>query len=262
MGEQIPLEREEGRAAVKGTRFVLVRPRSPGNVGSVARAMKNFGFKDLVLVDPRLNRDHDKPGSEPYFEAEARRMAWHAVDVLDSAATTVTLAEAAADRRVVLATSPHPKNRIENLSPEEGVKRLAGAADDAALVFGSESSGLTLAELSVCDGVIVIPTDPGYRDLNLAQSAVLLGYLLYRALERPAPPAKPARASSEEIERLAAVMEEAGLTAGFFQQEDDAAFRELRASLHRWGLTAREAGMMKSMFRRIIAKAKHIEIER
>jgi len=215
--------------------------------------MKNFGFHDLVLVDPRLNRDHDKPGSEPYFEAEARRMAWHAVDVLDSAVTTATLKEALGDRRVVLATSPHPKNRIENLSPEEGVKKLT-RGDNSALVFGSESSGLTLDELSTCDGVIVIPTDPGYRDLNLAQSAVLLGYLLYRALEEPAPPSIPARASSEEIERLSTVVEEAGLKAGFFQKEGEAAFRELRASLHRWGLTTREAGMMKSMFRRIIAK--------
>lgn len=253
MGQQIPVERKEAICKVNTTRFVLVRPRSPGNVGAVARAMKNFGFGDLVLVDPRLNRDHDKPGSEPYFEAEARRMAWHAVDVLDSARTTATMGEGLADRQYVLATSPHPKNRIENLSPEEGVRRLAGY-NDAALVFGSESSGLTLAELSTCDGVIVIPTDPAYRDLNLAQSAVLLGYLLYRTMEAPDPPALPSRASSEEIERLSAAVEQVGLTAGFFQKKGEAASREIRASLHRWGLTGREAGMIKSLTRRIISR--------
>ncbi len=240
---------------MKGLRFVLVRPRSPGNVGAVARAMKNFGFGDLVLVDPRLSRDHDKPGCEPYFEAEARRMAWHASDLLDRAVIAATLEEAVADRTMVIATAPGARARMECLSPEEGAVKLAANRErGTALVFGSESSGLNLAELARCSGVIVIPTDEAYRDLNLAQSAVLLAYLVYRAAESPHPPAKPEGASHEELERLVSTMEEVALAAGFLQNRGEPVSRELRAMVHRLAFSGRETGLLKSLALRIRAR--------
>jgi TrmH family RNA methyltransferase len=239
-----------------GVRFVLVRSRSPGNVGAVARAMKNFGLADLVLVDPRMHRTGDAPGTPPYFETESRRMAWRAADLLDSARTVDTLAQAVAPCSLVLATAPRGAARMDNMDPERAARRLADSAPDgAALVFGSESSGLTREELSLCSGVVVIPTDPAYRDLNVAQSAVILAYLLQRAREGgpPEPPSSAEAPTHADREGLAAMVLEVGRKVGFLTRGDEPVGREVRALIHRAGLTRRDTQILRSLFRRIRA---------
>ncbi len=239
---------------MEGIRFVLVRTRSPGNVGAVARAMKNFGLTDLVLVDPRLHRNGDAPGYPPYFETESRRMAWHAADLLDSARTVGTLAESLSACSVVLATAPRGAARMDNMDPERAAEILvASASRGAALVFGSESSGLTREELSLCTGVVVIPTDPSYRDLNVAQSAVILAYLVQRARSgaRPAPPTSAEISTHADREGLASMVLEVGRRSGFLIRGDEPAGRELRALIHRAGLTRRDTEILRSLFRRI-----------
>jgi TrmH family RNA methyltransferase len=233
-------------------RFVLVRSRSPGNVGSVARAMKNFGFGDLCLVDPRLNRDHDVPGSEPYFEREARRLAWHASDVLDSAKVVDKLEDALAPCGLVLATAPRAYRGVLSLSPEEGADRLAAALPDRpALVFGSESSGLTLEEMARCSGVVVIPTDPAYRDLNLAQSAVLMAYLTFRRSVETTPPRRAESPRHADLEGLADMLCGLADEVEFLRGDKDPMTRELRAMLHRWDLSRRDTELIRSFIRRI-----------
>ncbi len=233
-------------------RFVLVRSRSPGNVGSVARAMKNFGFDDLCLVDPRLNRDHDLPGSEPYFEREARRLAWHASDVFDRADRVASLEEAVADCGLVLATAPRAYRGVRAMPPEEGAERLAEAfGEGPALVFGSESSGLTLEEIACCSGVVVIPTDPAYRDLNLAQSAVLMAYLVFRRARRAPAPQRPETPRHRDLEGLADMLLGLADEAEYLRGDRDPMARELRAMLHRWALTRRDTELLRSFVRRI-----------
>jgi TrmH family RNA methyltransferase len=233
-------------------RFVLVRPRTPGNVGSVARAMKNFGFSDLVLVDPRLHRAGDCPGHEPAFEREAHQMAWGAVDVLDGARRVETLSEAVSDCGLVLGTAPQAVDRVRSLLPEEAVDLLAARLEAVpALVFGSESSGLTSVESSRLAGVVVIPTDPGYRDLNLAMSAVVLAYLLHRRTHPPPDVQEPARASHAEVEAVADGMVDLGVRSEFLQGPEIPVARELRSMLHRAGFTSRETGLLRSLWRRI-----------
>ncbi len=239
---------------MEGIRFVLVRSRSPGNVGAVARAMKNFGLTDLVLVNPRLHRNGDSPGSPPYFETESRRMAWHAVDLLESARTVGTLAESVSSCSLVLATAPHGAARMDNMDPERAAEILAASASHgAALVFGSESSGLTREELSLCSGVVVIPTDPSYRDLNVAQSAVILAYLIQRARSRarPAPPTPAEGSTHADREGLASMVLEVARRSGFLLRGDEPAGRELRSMIHRMGLTRRDTEILRSLFRRI-----------
>jgi TrmH family RNA methyltransferase len=236
-------------------RFILVRPRSPGNVGSVARAMKNFGFSDLVLVDPRLHRDGDEKGSEPYFERESRRMAWHAGDVLEAARTASELRAAVVGCGLVLASAPKGSARQLNLSPEEAVERICAAPEPLpALVFGSESSGLTLEEIALCAGVVVIPTDPSYRDLNVAQSAVVMAYLLFKRSEAPRAPRKPRSAGHEEAEAVAEGILEIAKRAEFLRSGDEPVSRELRTLIHRAGLTSRETELLRSLIRRIRAR--------
>lgn len=237
------------------TRVVLVRPRSPGNVGSVARALKNFGLADLVLVDPRLHRAGDTGSEEPYFERESRRMAWGASDLLERARTCATLAEAVAGCGLVLATAPRAYSGVPGLTPEEGAERLSqDAGHPSALLFGSESSGLTLDEISACSGVVVIPTDPAYRDLNLAQSAVLMAYLIFRASAHGRPPGRHEPAPHEEVDSVALAWLDLARDAGFLKHAGAPVGRELRAILHRMGLSRRETGLLKSLGRRLRAR--------
>lgn len=232
-------------------RFVLVRPRSPGNVGAVARAMKNFGFSDLALVDPRLHRARDEAGAEPFFESESRRMAWHASDLLEAARFFPDLGSAVAECGQVLATAPQAHARVPALSPEGAVEALTGPSDHpGALVFGSESSGLTSEEMALCAGVVVIPTDPAYRDLNLAQSVVVMAYLLFRA-SHTSSARQPAAASHAEVQRVAGLLLDLARGADFLKQGGEPVARELEVLLHRATLTPREAGLLSSLFRKL-----------
>jgi tRNA (cytidine32/uridine32-2'-O)-methyltransferase len=214
--------------------------------------MKNFGFSDLVLVDPRLHRAGDRVGVEPAFEREARQMAWGAADVFDGARRVDTLSEALFDCGLVLGTAPQPVDRVRSLLPEEAVDLLAAQPCPApALVFGSESSGLTSVESSCLAGVVVIPTDPGYRDLNLAMSVLVMAYLLHRRT-LPSPEVQElTRASHAEVEAVADGMVGLGLRSEFLQGPEIPVARELRSMLHRTGLTSRETGLLRSLWRRI-----------
>jgi TrmH family RNA methyltransferase len=215
--------------------------------------MKNFGFSDLVLVDPRLHRGGDRPGEEPAFEREARQMAWGAADVLDGARRVQTLQEAVSDCGLVLGTAPQPVDRGRSLLPEEAADLLVTQpCPIPALVFGSESSGLTSVESARLAGVIVIPTDPGYRDLNLAMSAVVLAYLIHkRARSAMDDVREPVRAAHAEVEAVADGMVGLGLQSEFLQGSEIPVARELRSMLHRVGLTSRETGLLRSLWRRI-----------
>jgi len=122
-------------------RIVLVRSKNSGNVGSVARAMKNMGLVDLRLVAPRR-----------YRPAAAAAMAVHAGDVLASARRHASLGEAIADCVWAVGTTCRPgPYRSRPLTPREAASELVavGAAHPVALVFGPEDQGLSKDELKL-----------------------------------------------------------------------------------------------------------------
>jgi TrmH family RNA methyltransferase len=214
--------------------------------------MKNFGFRDLVLVDPRLHRHTDPNGGEGVFERESRQMAWGALDVLEDARRVETLEDALEGCGTALGTAPNPIQRVRNYRPEEGIDLLLPDSEPpSALIFGSESSGLTREEVSLLSGVIVIPTDPAHRDLNLAQSVVLLAYLLFVKRTEPPPPKVPSPAPHEEVEAAVSGLLDLALEAGFLQERELPVSRELRSMLHRAGLSRREADLLRGLWRKI-----------
>jgi TrmH family RNA methyltransferase len=159
-------------------RVVLVEPMYDGNVGSAARAMKNFGFHDLVLVNPCKIDDF------------GRAMASHARDVLEGARVVRTLEEAVAGVNLVVGTTG---KRLENeerhlrlhlrvpcLSPAQLKDKLDGKNGEVALLLGREDIGLTNDELMICDMVVSIPTSEDYPIMNLSHAAALLFYELSR----------------------------------------------------------------------------------
>lgn len=154
-------------------RVVLVRTHFAGNLGSVARAMCNFGLNDLVLVEPF---------ADPRAE-EARRLATHGEHLLESARRFDSIDAAVSDCAVVLGTSGNVEGLFREQHygrPDEMLRRFFPAVDagPCALVFGPEPHGLSNADIARCHGLIRIPTDRECPSLNLAQSVAICLYEL------------------------------------------------------------------------------------
>ncbi|MGO8856975.1 MAG: RNA methyltransferase [Steroidobacteraceae bacterium] len=158
-------------------RIVLIDPSHPGNIGSVARAMKNMGVTDLVLVRPR---------SFPHAESNA--LAAGADDILANARVVSSVSEAVADCAFVAGTTSRPRSYYwEFTTPRDVAGRLVALPEDdrAALLFGSERYGLGTDDLQYCNVLVRIPANPEYCSLNLAMSVQLLTYEIFMAREQP-----------------------------------------------------------------------------
>lgn len=159
--------------------MVLVRPAHPGNVGACARAMRVMGLRDLALVAPR------EPDCASHPEAIA--FASGATDVLQASRVFGSLEDALAHATLVVGVSAGPREfGPQPCEPEETVEavleELAAHPDHrVALVFGTERTGLSIAEVARCQRLCTIPGDPAYNSLNLSQAVQLLAYLLRRA---------------------------------------------------------------------------------
>lgn len=159
-------------------RFVLIGTTHPGNIGAVARAMKNMRLSRLCLVRPKIF---------PCAEATAR--ASGADDLLQHAEIYDSLDDALAGCRLVVGTSARLRSvEWPQLDPREcaGVLLEESRHGDVALLFGRESSGLSNEELDRCHYLVNIPANPEYSSLNLAQAAQILAYeLMIGVQERP-----------------------------------------------------------------------------
>lgn len=161
-------------------RIVLVNTSHPGNIGGVARAMKNMGLSRLYLVEPK---------QFPNEQAEWR--AASASDVLDGAVVTASLEEAIADCQFVVGTSARGR-RIPwpLLDPRQCAERMAVFSENeqVAVLFGREDRGLTNDELKVCNLHLNIPTSEDYSSLNLAMAVQVVCYELRMLLGSPSRP--------------------------------------------------------------------------
>lgn len=158
-------------------RIVLIDPSHPGNIGSVARAMKNMALTDLVLVRPRC-----------FPHAESVALAAGADDILDAARVVDTLDEAIGDAEFIAATTSRPRSYYwEFTTPREVAGRIVDLPQDsrAALLFGSERYGLGTEDLNRCNVLVRIPANPEYCSLNLAMSVQLLAYEIFMSREQP-----------------------------------------------------------------------------
>lgn len=156
-------------------RVILVEPHYAGNIGSVARLIKNFGIHELVLVNPLAY----------HLSEEAFTWAVHAKDVLERALIFKTLEEALKDASVVVGTTAKPNEKMVRRTPVEPRKMAEiltpywFSEEVAAIVFGREPSGLTNEELDLCDFIVTIPTTREYSAMNLSHSVAVILYELY-----------------------------------------------------------------------------------
>jgi TrmH family RNA methyltransferase len=206
-------------------RIVLVGTTHPGNIGAVARAMKNMGLSELVLVEPLYF---------PHADATAR--ASGAEDVLDRARVVETLAEALADCNYVAGASARSRTiGWPTLLPRECAGRLVaeGESGRAAAVFGPEKSGLTNEDLDRCHALLTIPSVPGFSSLNLGMAVQVLCYELRMAALGDGPAAtnrETPLATGEDLERFYCHLEQVLRASGFLDPENP---RQLMRRLRR-----------------------------
>jgi tRNA/rRNA methyltransferase len=223
---------------------VLVDPRYPGNVGSVARAMANMGFSDLRLVRP-CETDHP----------EARAMAVGARYILTSARRFSTLEEALDGIRFAAATTCRGgREREETDDPRSAARGLIDTLinNRAALVFGPEDRGLTTEELHICQSVVNIPSNPEFSSLNLSQAVRLLLWELASAADGP-PPATPSPrlADISRTEEMYHHMERVLLEIGYLDPVNPKRMiRSLRRILNRADLEDRDVRAIRGIFSR------------
>jgi tRNA (cytidine32/uridine32-2'-O)-methyltransferase len=209
-------------------RIVLVNTTHPGNIGGVARAMKNMGLHRLYLVAPR-----DYPNEQAVWRAAS------ANDVLDTAIVVPTLHDAIGDCQFVVGTSARER-RIPwpLMDARQCAGRMAEASgqEQVAVLFGREDRGLTNEELKVCNLHLNIPTAEAYSSLNLAMAVQIVAYelrMLKSATDLPGSELDQwdaPFASRDNMERYYTHLEEALVDIEFL---DPAAPRQLMSRLRR-----------------------------
>lgn len=193
------------------TAFVLVSPSHPGNVGAVARAMCTMGLRRLVLVAPR------DPQVLAHPEAIARASGAH--ELLANASIAPTLAQALSPFTLAVAVSAQGREFGPQPQPPEtivaAVRNELHVSPHAAVafVFGTERTGLSVADAAHCQLMCSIPGDPDYNSLNLAQAAQILAYCL-RSVERLQPVAAESPPAPSDATRASQGIAKAAESAG------------------------------------------------
>lgn len=227
--------------------IVLVEPQGPRNIGSVCRAMLNFGMVDLRLVNPQA--DH--------LLHEARQMAVKATTVLENATIFSSLAEALADCSLSFGTTRRfGRYREDMLHPDEAAKKLLEVTDEAkvALVFGREDKGLHTSELDLCQRFITIPTSDKLPSMNLAQAVALCLYEVNKekGADAGADHGRKQFASNQQLESMFGHMQKSLTQAGFLDpQNPDHILRAFRRILGRAGMNEREVRIMRGLFSKV-----------
>ena len=232
---------------------MLVATRNPLNIGAAARAMSNFGFQHLCVVNPY---------QVAFREA---RSAVGASALLAGAEEFKTVAEAVADCTLVVGTTAvgrrelrHPLRRLED-GARAIRKRLASSS--VALLFGSEKVGLSNEDLSQCDWLMRIPTREVHRSVNLGQAVAISLYELARSTKAarapqkrlPALAGKPATAG--DLERITVMLLDALRASGSLKTRSEVITGEkLRRLLRRHKLSAADAEFWLGMLRQIVWK--------
>ncbi|MGI8504684.1 MAG: RNA methyltransferase [Hassallia sp.] len=226
-------------------KIVLVEPAGPMNVGSVARVMKNFGIYHLVLVNPQCD----------FLGMEAKKMAVHADDVLESAVSVATLPEALQGCVRAIATTARVRDwetPLEN--PRDALPWLLEEPEKSALIFGPEDRGLSNEELNYAQRFIRIPTDSIYPVLNLATAVGICCYELAENAKQSnnQSSSKTELAPLEVVEVYYQQLESLLLEIGYVYPHTAASRMEkFRQLYNRTGLRTKEVAMLQGILRQV-----------
>ncbi len=154
---------------------VLVSPKEDGNVGAIARLMRNFGFYSLFIVSPRAP-----------LASEARRRAMEGLDILKKARVVSSLGQALADQDIVVGTSDQGVGKTRSYlrrsaTSAEFIRDMPAFKGKIAIVFGPEDNGLCSDEIALCDALVTIPASKEFPSMNLSHAAAVILHDIYAA---------------------------------------------------------------------------------
>ena len=221
---------------------VLVATRNPLNIGAAARAMTNFGFSRLRVVNP--------------FEIAFReaKSAVGASVVLKRAEEFPNLTEAVADCTSVVGTTAARDRQLDHplrmLPQAASLVRKRMRAGRVALLFGSEKRGLSNQDLSHCDWLLQIPTHPEQPSMNLGQAVAVCLYEISRGAKAGSPSERQPSATAADLERLAASLLDCLRLSGYaFKGVQDE--QVLRRLVRRLKLSGADAQLLLGMLRQM-----------
>ncbi|MCK4535422.1 MAG: RNA methyltransferase [Desulfuromonadales bacterium] len=220
-----------------------MEPQGPRNIGSVARAMANFGMNDLRLVQPQT--DH--------LQEEARQMAVKAGGILEQARICPDLQTALADCHCAFGTTRRlGKYRVDILNPDDAALQVLPLLEEGrvAMVFGREDRGLKTEEIDLCQRLVTIPTDDRLPSMNLAQSVGICLYEVYRQHGRALGKTTGGKklAEAPDVEAMFAHMHQTFLDIDYLNpQNPEHILRTYRRLLGRAGLDPREVRALRGL---------------
>jgi len=230
-------------------KIVLVETTHPGNIGAVARAMKNMAITDLRLVSPKI-----------FPSAEATSRASGADDILARAMVCQSLQEAVADCQLVIGASARSRTiSWPEMTPRECAEKLAvnATGEKVAIIFGRENSGLKNHELDLCHFLLRIPCNSEYSSLNIAAAVQVVCYELFVAAALPQPvniivgdKGDSPLASAAQMESFYAHLHQALGDIGFmYPDKSKSIMRRLRRIYNRIQLDTKELDILRGILR-------------
>lgn len=232
------LRHRHGVPDLENVSVVLVTPRNPLNIGAAGRAMANFGFPDLRLVDAyRVAADEARSGP-------------HAEDVLSASRDFTSLQDAIADATLVIGTtSAHKRDvHIPIQRLEDAAQSIRAHTGRIAILFGSEKFGLSNEDMGFCHSLVRIPTIEGAASMNLGQAVAVTLYELIRYT--PQSNLAPASMLDEFVDRLYEALQLSGYV------HHDNVIDKLRRLSRRMNLSERDAVMWLGIVRQLLWKLK------
>lgn len=225
-------------------RVIVLEPEKPGNIGAIARSMRNFNLDDLWIVNPKVS-----------INGEARAYAMRGLDVLDSARIVRTLNEAlegvdvVAGTTAVVATSTSNVLRLA-ITPERLAEKVSASKGTVGVVFGRESSGLNNREVEACDLMVTIPASHDYNVLNVATAASIVFYEIFRRK----PIGKVELESKASKQRLLLQFDRLVKKCGLQPHKSKLAQRAFRNVISRSFISSREASLLLGVFRKACSR--------
>jgi TrmH family RNA methyltransferase len=227
---------------------VLVRPRNPLNIGAAARAMSNFGFRRLRVVNPYQVAFRDA------------RSAVGAAELLSNAEEYSSLSEAVADCGLIVGTTAVHRRVLQQplrrLDQDGGrLIREEISSGRVALLFGSEKVGLSTADFSHCHWLLHVPTLQDHISMNLGQAVAVCLYEIARSVDGERPAEEIQRASAGEVEMITSILLDALRISGYVKPGTEVVMEEkARRLVRRMNLQPGEATVWLGMLRQIAWK--------
>jgi tRNA/rRNA methyltransferase len=239
------------KAKTKNISIVLYKPKYAGNVGSVARAAKNMGISNIIVV-----------GTAGLDKEEMQKRSTHlAADIISAIKYCPDIDSALADFQYIVGTTARlGKARGPFNTPRKIAAMIAGQSqkNKVALLFGPEDTGLANDELRYCQAVVTIPTSRDFASLNLSHAVMILCYEIFQVNLSPAEELPPKWARSEELEGMYGQIKTLLAEIGFLNPENpDYWLMHWRRFFARSGLLSREVKIIRGICRQLTWSALH-----